>query len=158
MTDLSNGSLWLKIYDQFHVAQAIPDRPGRHYPILPIVVPTTLDNYTVAVTCKPTQAKPTWQLGARIYSLIDITSSEIDTAKYNYYYPIKIDEINIIKIKQLSTYYKLLIEVPRWFSDAYLQVWVYTGVEAIKSTDDRLDSIEQDLDRIEAKIDNYSMT
>lgn len=158
MIDLSNGTQWLKIYDQFHVAQLILDQPSKHYPILPIVVPATLDNYTVAVSSKPTQFKPSWQLGAKIYSLIDISNSDIDTAKYNYYYSVSINEVNILKIKRLSTYYRLLIEVPRWFTDAHLQVWVYTGTETIKSTDERLESIEQDLERIELKIDAQTTT
>lgn len=156
MIDLSNGAQWQKIYDRFHVAQPIADRPGRHYPIFPVVIPVTLDNYTVAVSCKPTASKPTWQLGAKVYSLIDISNPDIDSAKYNYYYTVKINEINIIKIKRLSTYYRLLVEIPNWFADAYLQVWVYTGTETIKSTDERLAAIEQDLERIEAKLDSYS--
>ncbi len=154
--DLSNGADWLKIYDQFHVAQPIPNQPGRHYPIFPLVIPRVLDNYVVAISCRPTLSKPTWRLAAKLYSLVDVNNSDIGTAKSNHYCLISINQVNIIKVKRLSTYYRLLVEPVRWLTDAHIEIWVYTGSDVIKSTDESLADIESDLDRIELKIDNYS--
>lgn len=158
MANLSNGADWLKIYDRFHVAQPIPNRPGKHYPIVPVIIPVTLDSYTVAVSCKPSVLKPTWRLGAKIYQLIDVNNSDIEAAKYHEDYPISINEANILSIKPISIYYKLLVDVPEWFADAYIQAWVYTGSQVIKPTDEKLDALAQDLARIEAKLDSYSTT
>lgn len=156
MIDLSNGNQWLKIYDQFTVAQSIPNQPGRHYPLLPQIIPTILDNYIIAISCKPTVSKPTWKLAAKVYSLIDINNSDIDVAKSNDYHLVSINQTNIIKINRLSTYYRLLVEVVNWFADVHIEIWVYTGIDTLKSTNESLADIETNLIRIESKIDNYS--
>lgn len=155
MADLSNGANWLKIYDQFHVAQLRPDQPEKHYPIPPIVIPTVLDNYTVGVFSRPSNPKVTWNFGGKVYPLITV-SNDISIGKYNESYPVGINETTIFKVSKIFTYYKLLVQIPKWFVDVYLQVWVFTGIEPVNTIDQRLDDIKIQLNRIEEGINTTS--
>ena len=152
MADLSNGANWLKIYDQFHVAQPRPDQPGRYYPILPIIIPSVLDNYIVAVFSKPSNPKPSWTFGGKVYTLLDVNGSDISIGRYNKYHPLGINETTMFKINRVSTYYKLLVQVPSWFIDVYLQAWVFIGEEPIESLEQKVDNIQVQLNRIEEQL------
>jgi hypothetical protein len=152
MSDLGNGANWLKIYDQFHVAQPHPEQIGKYYPISPILIPTVLDNYTVAVFSKPSSPKPTWTFGGKVYPLVSVSNSDISVGKYNSYYSLGINETTIFKVAKISTYYRLLVQVPKWFVDVYLQAWVFTGEEPSNNIEMKIDNIKLQLNRIEQEI------
>lgn len=151
--DLGNGLEWLKIYDQFHVAQPNPIKSGKFYPIPYILIPTYLDNYTVAILLNPTISKPSWKLGGRIYTFIEVNNSDLVSARTNRYYSVPVNIPTILNIKQISTYYRLIVDVPSWFADVYLQAWVYLGQETLDSLEGKVEQIQLDLKRIENKID-----
>lgn len=153
MTDLSNGNDWLKIYDQFHVAQAISNKPGKYYPIQGIVIPTTLDNYTATISLTTTNAKPTWHLGGRVFPIITVFGSDIGDAKTQYSRKIPLNQPTIITFRKISNYYRIGVAIPSWFTNVYLQAWVYTGQETPDGLEGKVEQIQSDLKRIEYKID-----
>lgn len=159
MANLTNGADWLEIYDVFLTATPNPNKPGKHYPLQGVVVPTPLDNYTIAVSATTAIPKPTWNLGAKVFPIITVVGSNIGNARINRDYSVLLGKTTIIKIDRFTeARYQLGIIIPSWFPDIHLSVWVYVGIESIKSTDERLESIEQDLAQIETKIDNYSVS
>lgn len=161
MVNLSNGNDWVKIYDQHHTAQARPNQPNRFFPILPIVIPTNLDHRVVAVYSRPLNPKNTWSFGGRVYPLVNV-SNEIIVGRYSRYYPIGINEVTMFRVDRISPYYRLVVVVPRWFPDVYLQVWTFTGIDTgddsiegrLTNIETELETIEIQLDRIESKINN----
>lgn len=151
--DLSNGSEWQKIYDQFHVAQPNPNKPEKYYPIFPIVIPTVLDNYTVAVNSSTTKFEPTWRYGGKVYPFVAVNGSTVFSGKYAKYYPLGINETTMFKVDKISTYYKLIVEPPRWFVNIHLEVWVFTGQDLPVNIEEKVDQVQTNLARIERKID-----
>ena len=156
MIDLSNGADWVKIYDRFHVAQVNPSKTGKYYPIPYVLIPTYLDSYTIAVSANTTQFKPTWKLGGRIYPIIEINNSDIGQARSNKFYSISINQPTVLKIQRVSTYYRIIVDVPQWFLDAYIQVWVFNGIEPVDTLEQKVDNIQAQLNRIEQQLDTSS--
>lgn len=154
MANLTDGADWLEIYDIFLTATPNPSKPGKHYPLGVVIIPTPLDNYTIAVSATIAIPRPTWNLGAKVFPLINIVGSNIGNARVARNYSVLLGETTIIKIERFTdAYYQLGIAIPSWFADIHLSVWAYTGTDSIKSTEERLTAIEQNLERIEAKID-----
>ena len=157
MANSTDGAVWLEIYDIFLTASPNLNKPGKYYPLEGVVVPTPLDNYTVAIAATTSNPKPSWKLGAKVFPIISVVGSNIGDARVARNYPVLLGETTIINIERFTiARYKLGIAIPSWFPDIHLSVWVYVGIDSIKSTDERLDFIEQNLVRIESKIDNYS--
>lgn len=146
MVDLSDNTNWSQIYNQIVIAQSIPNETNKHYPILPIIVPTILNSYTIAISSQPSNYKPTWDLGAKVYPIININGIGQAQVSKGYYVPI--NQICIVRMTNLQTQYRLSIHIPNWFKDVNLQVWVFKG-EIIDSVEELLKDLENLLKNIE---------
>lgn len=153
MADLSNGANWLKIYDQFIVAQAVPNKPGKFYPIQGVIVPAVLDVHTIAVLSSTTNPRPSWDLGAKVFQIITVLGSDIGNARNRRNDYVELNQSTIIRLQRISTYYRVGVKIPAWFPDVHLQVWTFTGIEDIQTIDEKIDHLQADLTRIEGKID-----
>lgn len=152
MTDLSNGNDWIKIYDQFHVAQAVPGKPGKFYPLQGIVIPTPVDQKTIAVAISTTNAKPSWQFGGRVFSIISVIGSDIGNARTQKYHAVYLDQPTIIQMTRYAIRYQIGIGIPSWFESAYIQAWAFVGVEPTDTLEQKVDNIQIQLNRIEEQL------
>lgn len=153
MTDLSNNADWVKIYDQVTVAEQNPQRPDKHYPIPVLVVSDSIDSHTIAVRSSCTNGKPSWRFGATVFPVISIGDLEFGNARTQRHYSVSYNLTTIFRLDRISTYYRVGVLVPNYFDDVHLRVWVFVGVEDIQTIDEKLDQLQVDLTRIEAKID-----
>lgn len=142
MANLTDGADWLEIYDIFLTAIPNPSKPGKHYPLGVVVVPTPLDNYTIAVSATTANPKLTWNLGAKVFPIINVVGSNIGNARVARNYSVLLSETTIIKIERFTdAYYQLGIAIPSWFSDIHLLVWVYTGTETPDGFDELIKTL-----------------
>lgn len=150
MVDLSNGSEWLKVFEQQKFAQAIPDKPGKFSPIPLTIIPDFIESRLVVVSVLALNSKPTWTYGGRALQIIQVTSqSDIGYFSAQKTYPLRINDATLIEFDNLSTYYRVAVDVPRWFDTAYINLWVYVGGTLVDSVEEKLAEIKLQLDRIE---------
>lgn len=150
--DLSDSTNWASIYNQAHTAQPRPNKEGKHFPIIPVIVPDLLDYYTVAIHCSINNAKQTWQFGGKAYQVISVPESPIVVSKLGKGYSTELNFPTIIQFSKLSSYYRIAFYFPKWFVSANLQIWVYTRLVSLPTIEDRLTTIKGQLDRIEASL------
>lgn len=157
--DLSDGTKWRKIFEQTYFAEPIGGQRGKFKPIPLIVVPTFLDTHTIAVTVFNQQSKPTWNLGGRVFQLIRVSDqSDLGIFRSNKVYSLFINNTSSITFDKLSPTYRVGIQIPKWFVEAYVNVWQYVGTEDISTLEDNVNNIISILEQIDAKVDSLSST
>ncbi len=157
MIDLSDGTLWTKVFEQQYIAQPIPDKPGKFQPIPLILFPNTFDVHVVAISCVVPNSKPTWSYGGKVYQTIRATNdSDIGYFNLSKNYNLRINEATLVQFEEYSIYFRILYLAPEWFSEIFLSAWVYTGTPPTNTIEERLENVEIQLDRIEYKIDSIN--
>lgn len=152
--DLSDGTKWRKIFEQTYFAEPIGGQRGKFKPIPLVIVPTFLDTHTIAVTVFNQQSKPTWNLGGRVFQLIRVSDqSDLGIFRSNKVYSLFINNTSSITFDKLSSTYRVGIQIPKWFAEAYVNVWQYIGIEEISTIEDKLSDIDTTLQQVDNKID-----
>lgn len=151
MLDLSNGANWTQIYNQRHYAQTMSNYSNKHLPILPITIPAVIDRHVIAVLSSPVNPKPTWDLGARIHPIINVSGIGRMWSSKSYF--VGINEPTMIQMVNLGSSYQVGIDVPDWFTEVLYQVWVFQG-EVVKTIEETLKDLQNQLLRIEYKVDS----
>jgi len=154
--NLSDSASWTSIYNRVHSAQLKPDKEGKYFPIVPVIIPDLLDYYTVAIHCSVENARQTWRFEGKAHQIISVPGSAIVVSKLSKGYSTEVNFPTIIEFPKLSTYYRIAFYFPEWFINANLQIWVYTGSVPLKTIEDRLTAIEEQLSHIEEKIDTIT--
>lgn len=150
MIDLSNGSEWLKVFEQQKFAQAILDKPGKFKPIPLTIIPDFIESRFVVVSVLVLNSKLTWTYGGRALQIIQVSNeSDIGFFSAQKTYPLRINDATLIEFDNLSTYYRVAVDVPRWFQAAYINLWVYVGSTLAGNIEEKLAEIKSQLDRIE---------
>lgn len=150
MVDLSDGTLWTKIFEQQYTAQPILNEPNKFKPIPIILLPYTFDIHVVAIECLVDNAKPTWKYGGEVAQAIRATdASDIGYFTVLKNYELKINDTTLIQFDKYSIYFRIILSVPKWFSNVLIKAWVFTGAEPINNIEQQLDDIKKQLDRIE---------
>lgn len=151
--DLSDGTLWLKVFEQQYTAQPILEEPEKFKPLPLILVPNTFDVHTVAIGCLVSNAKPTWKYGGEVYQAIRATDiSDIGYFTVSKKHELRINDTTLIQFQNYSYYFRIFLDLPKWFADAFIQVWVFTGTQPTDNVQEQLDAIKIQLDRIEQNI------
>lgn len=132
----------------------------KYTPISPIYA--TPQSHTLLIGTMSNSALQHWFLGAiasaYLYVSPSITSGMTSGVQAGDSKKIGLNRLTLIEFKNYDVSpYVLKLEIPYWLEDIYIEVWEYLNdVEPDQEIKDRLFTIEQDLERIESKLDNYS--
>jgi hypothetical protein len=147
--NLSDSSKWQSLWFGSFSALGLPDKPGYHYPIDPILVPVLLEARIIAVTATSATAKSRWtyagkarqkiQTGITVGGVVDAASVSVKK--------LSLDKVNLIVFNALTPTYALEIEPIWWLADITLSVWAYTGIDS-DTTTEQLNRIELTLNEI----------
>lgn len=74
MIDLSNGSEWLKVYEQQKFAQPIAGKPNKFKPIPLTIIPDFIESSFVAISVLVNNSKPNWTYGGKAFQIIQVSS------------------------------------------------------------------------------------
>lgn len=152
--DLSDGTRWRKIFEQIYFAEPIGGQRNKFRPIPLVIVPTFLDTHIIAVTVFNQQSKPTWSLGGRVFQLIQVSDqSDLGIFRPNKVYSLFINNTSSITFDKLSPTYRVGIQIPKWFIEAYVNVWQYIGSEEFSTIEDKLSDIDTTLNQVNSKVD-----
>jgi hypothetical protein len=154
--DLSNSANWELVSNQFF--QPIPTsgaNPNTIYPIYEFPIsPILFENPLVAIYAKSPSAPPHWQFAGLLIQRVAVglviggLNEAIQETK-----AVRLNTIQVFNLPQYTSTYQLNFRVARWLRDIELNVWRYIGSQS-DSTENMIQGLEQDLARIEFKIDN----
>ena len=148
--ELSNSNSWELIHNQNTSAVKIPTQKGGFItvPISEISIAVLLDVFVVAVrVATDIPEGRTWKFAGHIKQSVStgIAFENSQDANLTRRQPLFLDKINLVFFPRISTSYSIFIQVPKWFLNASVAVWRYTGPD-----------YDSDLARIEQKIDEIS--
>ncbi len=163
--NLSDSANWEQFYST-SVDAVTTDNGSKYTPIPEIVIPSLVYSRIIAVYVNCANAKPTWHFAGFINQKINlgITVGSLPdsdaVSKRKLYlnrisliiFPKFLNRISLIIFPKLVTNYSVSFEVPRWFQQASIILWQYTGSES-DSTEDLINQLQGDVSRIESKVD-----
>lgn len=156
MLDLTNSALWNLIWSANVQAELVPNKP-RYLPIPPVEVPLLLDTHVIAVLLTSSTAPPSWKFAAFLNQKIAtgiIVGGLNETQAYQE--KIWLNRISLVILPKLTTTYSLNFNIPYWFYDMSLKVWIYKGedeenvspLNSLEEIRDSLNNIDRKLERI----------
>jgi hypothetical protein len=152
--ELNNSANWDLVWSTTVEAVKITNPPGRYYPIPKVICPTLLDTHIIAVLATSVSASPHWRFAGYLNQKIQtgitgggVTDTEVVSARRMF-----LKRISLIIFPKLTNTYSLSFDIPYWFEDISLFLWSYSGT-ATDSTENMIDNLQTDIQRIESKID-----
>ncbi|MDZ8086512.1 MAG: hypothetical protein RMY16_13285 [Nostoc sp. DedQUE12b] len=144
---LGNSSNWENIHNENISAIFLPKTGGGYItvPIPEISIAVLLNVFVVAVKISTNVPEGReWKFAGHIKQSVStgIAFDNSQDASFNRRQPLFLDKINLVFFPKISTSYSISIQVPKWFENAGVAVWRYTGPD-----------YDSDLARIESKID-----
>ena len=154
MLDLTNSALWDLIWSANVQAELVPNK-ARYLPIPPVEVPFLLDSHIIAVLLTSSTAPPSWKFAAFLNQKIAtgiLVGGTNETQAYQE--KIWLNRISLIILPKLTTTYSLNFNIPYWFYDMSLKLWVYSGEENVSPpSNDYLEEIKDSLLNIDRKLE-----
>ena len=147
--DLSSSDNWSKIYE-IDIVAAPGVIPGSYYPIGNHQIPGSFDSHTLLIGASSFKAKATWRLG--FYLIASCVAPGV--GKFIADRKAIVLGLSLIRLAPLSAGYTLAAAIPKWHQEMSITIWKYTGLES--DSRDLIQSVEQDVIRIEGKIDALS--
>lgn len=144
--ELGNSNNWDLIWSQSYTA--FTNNFGRFIPIPEITVPLLFDNHVLAIRIDTEIPEGSnWYFGGFLYQKFQLgavvggglDASTIAARR------LRLGQIQLILLEKLTSTFGINIAVPKWFNDATITLWEYTGVD--------LDKAEVGIERVEQKID-----
>ena len=147
---LGNSANWEVIHNQSLSAVKISIEGGGYkvVPIPEISIALLLDVFVLAVLISTNVPEGReWKFAGNVKQQVStgIVFGGSQDATFNKSQPLFLDKINLILFPKVSYSYSIFIKLPKWFEDATVTIWRYTGVD-----------YDSDFARIEAKIDALS--
>lgn len=136
-SDLQDRLNWDIVLRRTYEAQSDrAEAPRTYVPIPPITV--SVDSYTLAIGAKSSKAKASWYLAARVAPQLLITPST--TSNFVAFMQseepkrIALNRLNLIRFVDFGIKpYVLEINIPRWHTEMYVEVWKYSGIDVSNS-------------------------
>lgn len=159
LVELGNSANWEQVYSTRQVAVTVPLIDGRRKinPIPAVEVPFVLERFILAVSVATTIPQDAeWRFAGRIYQKLQtgLVVGGGFNAVTSRSQPLFLDQVNLVLFYKISTSYVASIRVPKWFVDATINVWQYTGVD-----DDSLAvQVAQESANINFKLDQIQQT
>ncbi len=157
-SDLQDRLNWDIVLRRTYEAQSDrSDAPRTYIPIPPIAV--SVDSYTLAIGASSNKAKPSWYLAARVAPRLlfspSSTSDFLAAVQSEEPKRIGLNRLNLIRFTDFGIKpYLLEINIPKWHTQMYLEIWKYSGTD-VSSADlaSQLQDIRQRVIKIENKLE-----
>ena len=150
--DLTNSTLWNLIWSANVQAQLVGK--ARYLPIPPVEVPILLDSHIIAVLLNSSTAPPSWKFAAFLNQKIatGITVGGLNETQ-TYQEKIWLNRISLVMLPRLTSTYSINFNIPYWFYDMSLKVWVYEGDDNNDVVNEPINEIRESLLSIDTKLD-----
>lgn len=150
--ELNNSANWEQIYHQRHEGEYISSTQFR--PLPEIKIPLLLEEHTIAVLVTSENAAKNWKFAGFLNQRIalGITVGGLPDADAIQPRKIWLNRITLIRFTRLASTYGISINIAKWLRDATITIWQYIGVEG-DTTEELIQSVQEDLILIEAKVD-----
>lgn len=138
---------WNKLYSGSFQAQQLTTNPPTYSRLSPISLLT--ESNILQVGCGSVNIKPNWWIGCWLSVCLNALPSS--TSQFSNWveikrYSIPLGKLTLIEFPQYEPQsYRLNISIPRWFTDFYLEIWWYDGLQG--------NSLEAKVNSIKAKTD-----
>lgn len=153
--ELNNPDNWERIFEKN--VSALKITSSRHSPIPDIKADVDVDRRIVAVEVISINAKNTWKWGGffnqevnSVKNALGVNSASITKRR------IWLNQLNLLIFPEYTVKYRMSFTVPDYFKDISLKVWKYIGVEVNEADNLLLEIRQEELQRIESKIDDLS--
>ena len=153
--ELNKSENWVQVFSKTVTAIKVTDT--RHAPIPQIKAEVDIDCRILAIQITSSTAKDTWnfagylsQLNASISNALGTNSQTVAKRK------LWLNQINLLIFPKHTLNYRINFTVPDWFEDATVKAWKYVGVENDVTNDLLLKIRQEELQRIESKVDDIS--
>lgn len=153
LADLKNTNNWRQVY--INEKQVVYDTAGGYTPLPAFEIPITFDAQILAVRTLSNNAKFTWRFSGVLSQRISLGGDfdGVPTSSLNYN-RLRINRTSMLHLPNYNTDYELLFEPYVWIKHIALTVWEYTGVLTQETSNLITETRENELVRIEEKIDN----
>jgi len=153
--ELGSVENWQLVYDQFFYAQPAPEvNPNAYHPIPDAQIPFLFDRHVLAIATSSTKVKPRWYLAGRLIQQISALGTDFIDAQANRI-NLQLNRTQLVVLPQLSSTYKLRVEIPWWHEEMGLTIWEYTGPEE-DSTEEIIQTLKVDVARLEYRILSFT--
>lgn len=156
IADFQQENNWVQTWADHVEAQPVNGNPNRRIPIRTIVVPILIESPVLGIFVNSDTAAPHWRYAGMCRQIIPtgltiggVTNAHTERRKLYLY------RLNLLILPKLTAEYSLQIDVPYWIIDLRLNLFEYVGLIG-DSTEIALNSLEEDIARIESKIDSAS--
>lgn len=153
IADFQQESNWVQTWSDHVEAQPVNGNPNRRTPIRTISVPILIESPIIAIFVNSDTAAPHWRYAGMCRQVIPtgltiggVTNANTEQRKLYLY------RINLFVLPRLTAEYSLYIDVPYWIVDLRLNLYEYTGLIG-DSTEIALNSLEEDIARLESKVE-----
>ena len=153
--ELDKPGNWVEVFNK--TTAAIQVTNTRHAPIPDIKAEVDIDQRILAVQVASSKAKDTWNFGGLLNQQNSSISNALSTnsqviAKRRLW----LNQIKLLMFPEHTLNYRISLKVPIWFKDVSLKVWKYIGFENDVTDNLLLEIRQQELQRIESKIDDLN--
>lgn len=154
---LGNSANWEQLYSTS--VNAVSLGAGSAFaPIPKITVPVLISSHIIVVSVTSSAAKDSWYFGGLISQKINLGLTvgglpDSDGVQKSKLY---LNRLTLLIFPRLTSSYSVEFEIPKWFRQVSIILWQYIG-QVEDSTELMLLSLQNDLSRIESKIDSISI-
>ncbi|WP_414622052.1 hypothetical protein [Calothrix sp. CCY 0018] len=152
LADLKNDNNWQQVYTDSKTV--LYDAAGGYRPLPVFEIPITFDSPLLIIRTLSDGAKFTWRFSGVLSQRISMSNvaSPVPTAALNYN-RLRINRSSLLHFPRYNTDYELIFEPYTWIKNINLAIWSYSGV----FTNELFAQVEEvrdnELSRIESKID-----
>ncbi|MBD2569690.1 hypothetical protein [Anabaena lutea] len=134
VVELSNNANWESIYTTSVTGAVLYTEEGKPVPvpIPPVDIPFLLESFIFAISVATTVPEDaTWRFAGYVNQKIStgVVLGGSQDATFNKSQALFLDQNNLVMFPKVSATYSLSINLPRWFLDAQIIVWRYTGID-----------------------------
>lgn len=126
---LNDAANWQLFYRQRYQSPTIAGagRNRSHAPIVPQMLPPTLNNRIIAAGCNSAVAKPTWNVGGYLTPIVACGSEVLEADLESH--RLLLNRARLILIPALAASCKLRYSIPPWFEEISISIYQYVGSE-----------------------------
>jgi hypothetical protein len=152
LADLKNDNNWQQVYTDSRTV--LYDAAGGYSPLPAFEIPLAFNSPLLIIRTLSNGAKFTWRFSGVLSQRFSIgnVASPVPTAALNYN-RLRINRSSMLHFPRYNTNYELLFEPYVWIKHIDLAIWTYNGAFVDKIYD-QIDQVrDNELPRIESKID-----
>ena len=156
VVEFTKEGSWQQVYEERRTCIFITDKVFT--PIPAFEIGFLFDTHIIAIRAISTRAKSTWRYAGSLHQRLQLgsggTASSLPTVDLSNK-GILLNRTTLIDLPAYTAEYALVFQPPTWMQDIRVTFWQYLGINSDNVTQS-LAAIDQDLERIEVKLDSYS--